>query len=319
MARLAVTVLVKDYDHLAPLACGDVVAEDLDIRLDRDTAGAIDRMTNDTSNLIGEISLTKHLARLAEGDRSIVGVPIFPTRVFRHRAFYVRRGSDLRSLTDLAGRRAGIDQWLATGSTWSRAAMREQGVAIDSLRWWVGTLDGSPSKRPLGELPSYVQPSPPGRGLRDMLVDGELDVLVGPEPAGLNEPDSPIVRLFPDYRRVEREYYLRMGFYPAHHIFGIRRPFFDREPWVARALYLALEESKQRWQASRRKLTDTTPWIQADIEEATALMGHDWSPNGVEPNRKLVQHVCDELHAQGFIEQPLDGATAFTEFEEVMR
>ncbi|MGH2461130.1 MAG: hypothetical protein ACRDIY_19910 [Chloroflexota bacterium] len=39
MPRLALTLVVKDYDFLAPLAGGDVVAEDLELTLDRDTAG----------------------------------------------------------------------------------------------------------------------------------------------------------------------------------------------------------------------------------------------------------------------------------------
>ena len=151
-----------------------------------------------------------------------------------------------------------------------------------------------------------------------MLLDGDLDALMSQAPKEFFEPNSPIVRLIPDYRRAEQEYFRRTGVYPVHHIVGIRRELFDREPWVARSLYLALDESKRRWHESRRKLTDTTPWAQADIEESTALIGHDWSPNGVEPNRKTIQTLCDELHAQGLLAQPIDGATVFGEFERAM-
>jgi 4,5-dihydroxyphthalate decarboxylase len=152
-----------------------------------------------------------------------------------------------------------------------------------------------------------------------MLLDGELDVLVGPEPEGLQRPDSPIVRLIPHYREVERDYFLRTGIYPAHHIIGIRRPLFEEAPYVARSLYLALEASKLKAHAERRRLADLSPWLQADIEDAMALMGEDWFPYGAEKNRAMTQVFCDELQAQGFVKDRIDESTVFTEFEAVMQ
>ena len=66
-------------------------------------------------------------------------------------------------------------------------------------------------------------------------------------------------------------------------------------------------------------MPDTTPWLLADIEEAKGLFGPDWRPNGVEPNRKVVQTLCDEVFAQGLVGRKLDGATVFAEFEAVAK
>ena len=320
MGRLAVTVVVKDYDHLAPLAAGDVVAEGIDLVLDRDTPNALDRTLNDPTVLVGELSFARHLARLARDDRGFVGIPIFPTRAFRQRCFFVRRDSGLRRLEDLAGQRIGTNEWPATGNTWSRALLREAGVAIDGIDWLVGSIDGGPSKRSQDHLPPHVREETTGRPLRDMLIAGELDALMCPiPPRGFYDADSSIVRLIPDYRRAEQEYCRRTGLYPTHHIVGIRRELFDREPWVARGLYRALDGSKMRWQESRRRLADTTPWLLTEIEESTALLGEDWQPSGVEPNRKMVQALCDELLAQGLIDRPLRESVVFSEFEGVMR
>jgi 4,5-dihydroxyphthalate decarboxylase len=150
-----------------------------------------------------------------------------------------------------------------------------------------------------------------------MLIDGELDALmIALPPQGFYEPDSPIVRVIPDYRVAERAYYERTGLYPAHHIVGIRREIFERHPWVAQSLFDAFERSKSIWQG-RRRLAETTPWLLAEIEAATALMGTlDWQPNGVEPNRAMTAALCDELYAQGLIDQPLDPETVFAEFEQ---
>jgi 4,5-dihydroxyphthalate decarboxylase len=320
MSTLTVTLVIKDYDHLAPLAAGDVVAEDLDLRLDRDTPGALDRTLDDPSVQVGELSFARHLARLSQDDHEFVGIPIFPTRAFRQRCFFVRRDSNLRDLKDLAGKRIGTNEWPATGNTWSRALLREQGVDIEGISWVVGSVDGGYSARSQGDLPPHVRENSSDRPLRDLLVAGELDALMCPTPPkGFYDADSPIVRLIPDYRRAEQEYCRRTGIYPAHHIVGIRRELFEREPWVARSIYLALDESKNRWQASRRRLADTSPWLLADLEDVTSMLGADFQPSGVEPNRKMVQALCDELDATGLLAKPLAEASVFADFEKVMK
>lgn len=318
MGKFALTLVVKDYDFLGPLSAGDIVAEDLDLTLDRDTAGALDRTLDDSSILAGEVSFARHIARLDANDHTFVGIPFMPTRGFRHRALYTLQGSGLRSIQDLVGKRVGTNEWPATGNTWSRAMIREAGVKIDSIKWTVGFIAGASAGRPQGELPPYVQEAPGDLSLTRMLLDGQLDALMSQAPKEFYDPGTPIVRIFPDFRKHEQAYYQRTGIYPAHHIVGVRKELADREPWVLVSLFNALEASKQRWFASRRKLADTTPWVLADIEEAMAIIGEDWSPSGVEPNKKMTQTLCDELYSQGLLNKPLDGSTMFSQFERVM-
>ena len=130
------------------------------------------------------------------------------------------------------------------------------------------------------------------------------------------EPGSNVVRLFADYRAVESEYYRRIGFYPGHHVIGVRRRVYDAHPWIVRSLYDALEQSRLLWQRRRRVWAECTPWYLAELEEVTALMGEDWQPNGLAANRRMVDTFCRELHAQGLIAHPTDGAAVFSEFEE---
>ena len=319
MAKLGLTLVIRDYDFLGPLARGEVVAEGIDLKLDLDTHGALTRALKDPSVRLGELSLGRYLHQLAErGETDFVGIPFFPARSFRYRCFFVRRGSGLRELKDLAGKRVGIDEWPATGNIWSRAALREQGVRIEEVRWEVGTIDGTPG-RPQGKLPPYAKPSPPGRTLLQMLLAGELDALMCPfPPRGFYEPGSPIVRLITDFRRAEQEYYRRTGIYPAHHIVGIRRDLYEGDPRVARSIYEALDRSKNAWLEVRRQVPEAPPWILADIEETIALMGQDWRPSGVGANRVMLQALCDEMFAQGLIARKLAGPGAFAEFERAM-
>jgi 4,5-dihydroxyphthalate decarboxylase len=315
MAGLPIRLVTNDFDFLAPLALGEVVAEGVDLRFER-TAEALDRTLADRSVDAGELSFARHIARLASDDNSFVGLPVFPHRAFRHRCFFVRRGSGLKALAELAGRRVGTNEWPATGNTWSRAALREQGVAIDSVRWWVGSVDGAPSNRPQGTLPPHVRPCPPGRTLLEMLLADELDALMCPKPPrGFYDEGGPVVRLIPDYRRAEQEYYRRTGLYPAHHIIGVRRELFERAPWVAVSLYRALDGSIKRWAAEPRPLAELTPWMLAELEEVGGLMGTRWHASGVEPNRRMIQALCDELHAQGLVERRLEASILFAELD----
>lgn len=318
MGNFPLTVFARDYDFLSPLATGDVVAKGFDLTLVRDTANALKRVMEEPGNVAGETSFSKHLIRLSKGDQSYVAIPFMVTRAFRERCFIVPRGSDIKKISDLSGKRIGTDDWRATGNTWSRAVMREQGVDMDSITWWVGSIDGGVGKGPAIDLPDHVSEAPLGRGLLAKLLDDELDALMIPmTPPELYQPNGPIVRLIPDFRAAEQETYRRTGINPIHHIIVIRADAFERNPQVAVQLYDALSESRRVWYESRRRLADTTPWLLAELEDSKRLFGADYLPDGAEPNRHVTQALINEQLALGLTSTALDPDEVFAQFEEV--
>lgn len=319
MRKLALTVVIKDYDYITPLLLGEEIADGIDLKLDRKSG--IARVTEYPDILAGETSFSKHLIRLSQGDRRFVGIPFFAYHGFRHRCFFVKRGSPLCTLKDLEGKRIGTNGWPDTGNTWSRGALREQDVRIENIRWWVAPIDDPNAPNHWqGDEPKNVQPAAPGRTLREMLIAGELDTLMCPlPPKGFYQGDSPIVRLIPDYRKAEQEYHRRTGVYPGHHILVVQRSLYEREPWVLRSLCDAFDKSKLRWNQTRAIWAEFSPWMLADIEDAMMFIGPDWHPSGVEPNRKMIQTLCDEEYAQGLAKQPIDINAVFAEFEMVMK
>src|SRR5438034_991993 len=78
--------------------------------------------------------------------------------------------------------------------------------------------------------------------LSDMLLDGELDAIMGPRPPR-GFPGPRVLRLFGDFKSVEQAYFRRTRVFPIMHTVVIRRELLDREPWVARSLYDAFCES----------------------------------------------------------------------------
>jgi 4,5-dihydroxyphthalate decarboxylase len=207
---------------------------------------------------------------------------------------------------------------------WTRAALREEGVQLNSVNWIIGPMDTS--GRDVGhgkadpDCPSYVQVSPPGRTLESMLIAGELDAMFSPAPPrSYHAAGSPVVRLFADYRRVEKDYYSRTGLYPAHHIVVLRREVFERDPCTARSLYSMLERAKLQWQERRRGLAETTPWIEAELEETIQIFGADWQPSGVDANSRLIRTLCEEEYAQGLLQRTLDPSEIFADFERIAK
>lgn len=199
--------------------------------------------------------------------------------------------------------------------------MRERAVDIASLTWVVGPPDDStPILRSANAVnyPPYVSAAPEGKTLVGMLLAGELDALMVPfPPQGFFAKDSAIVHLFRDYRTVEKEYFARVGYCPGIHVAALRRSVFERDPTIAPRLFAAFEESKRRWREDRRRLADTTPWVLMELEETAALLGEDWQPYGIEPNRAMLATFCGEQLAQGLVSEPLDPDTAFADYQAI--
>lgn len=311
------TIATRDYDFVAPLALGDVTADGVELRLLR-SFDALRRFADDPAVDGGEASFSQYLRRIASGDRSLVGLPIFIMREFRHRCFFVRRDSDMAGLSDLAGLRIGTDNWGASGNTWSRALLRAAGVALDGIRWFVGPVNPGDAPADTRSLPAGVAATPGGRPLGDLLLAGDLDALMCPwPPRGFDDPRSGIRRLYRDFRSAEREYYRRTKIYPGHHVVALRRAFFDRHPGAAMPIFRAFAQARERSEHNHRVLHETSPWVLADLEDQTALMGPDFRPYGYGENRAMVAAFCEEQFAQGLIAEPLNPDLLFADFESL--
>jgi 4,5-dihydroxyphthalate decarboxylase len=316
MAPLRLTLATRDYDYVQPLALRDVVPDGIDLTVIR-AFDALERFLGEPNIDAGEISFSQYLRRVAAGDHSLVALPAFVMREFRHRCLFVRRGSHLNDVTQLAGRWVGVDAWAATGNVWTRAILREAGVSLDSVRWIVGPVN--PDDRPVSRegLPSHVGVASPGRALGEMVATGDLDAMMAPwPPNGFDAPGSPLTRLYVDYRGAEREYYRRTRIFPGQHIVVVRRALIDRDPWIAQSLYDALVRARERSDGNHRMLHESSPWVLADLEEQRGLMGADFQPYGYRDreNCAMVAAFCSEQLAQGLISTPLDPDALFADF-----
>ena len=184
----------------------------------------------------------------------------------------------------------------------------EHGIDFAKCEWVEGDINtakphGNPTILPTAKKLS-ISANKSGKSLSKMLEDGEIQAIIGtgvPEALGRN-PD--IVRLYPDYRAAEMDYYKRTRIFPIMHTVVIRRDVHEKHPFVASALYHALDQSKNlAWKKMnyRGTLRYMLPWMTEELDQINAVFGGDPWPYGVEPNRPTLSALVRYLEEQGVI------------------
>lgn len=323
MPDLPLRLAAADYVRLLPLAAGFArpAGIALDLELGRDgswpaRAAILGRSLNDAALDGGEGSMAQHVRRVAAGDRSHVGLPIFVLRGFAHRDLYVRRDGPIRAPADLIGKRVGMYSWAASGSVWYRQAQVEFGVPVDAVRWVIGDIEGT-SLAPAGDLPPGIEAAPKGRPIAGMLAAGEVDAMWSPPRPRLYHPQNgPLARLFADFVPVERAWWARHRSWPAMHLMVVRRAVWQANPWIGRALVDAFDAAEAAFEAAQRGFPVATPWAEADLEATTTLMGEGYWRNGVAPNRAMMDLFCETAHTLGLTARRVTVDEYFAEYLE---
>src|SRR5262249_19779201 len=155
----------------------------------------------------------------------------------RRGTFMYARIDRFTSPADLVGKRVGMYDWVASGSIWYRHFLQFLGVPPESLQWWIGDIDATRAPTHLYTLPEGVHRPTEGRSLSEMLIVSELDAIYSPpRPQHYDPVNGPIIRLFPDIRAIERDYFRQTGCFPPRHLIILRRDVWEQNKWIARSL-----------------------------------------------------------------------------------
>lgn len=312
MTNSTIRIGARHWDHLIPLALGDVPATE-NIRVER--SEATPDLWHDDHLDASETSLSKYVRARAAGDSRVVALPVFLMRAFRHRCIIVRKDSHLTHPSQLRGGVIGLTGWPDSGNTWTRAILREEGVGVDDAVWRVGRLTAThPIEDRIGipSPPASVRAMPGERPLVDSLLDGTLDAVMTPfMPPGFHHTESKLRPLFEDTRTAERDYFGRHGYIPGIHVLGVRQSVLDARPELAQQLVDTFDIARRLSFARRQKLMDVTPWQNEEIAETIRFFGDDWLTYGWRHDAQMVAAFQDELRAQGLLDAPLDAEDLF--------
>lgn len=309
MSNIHLTMAMNDYDHTRDLASGLVRAKGIDLTyLQMEVEEIFYRFSNALEWDISELSFAKYCSIQSQDDPPFVGIPVFVSRVFRHSAFYLRKGGSVTRPEDLRGRRIGIPEWSQTATVYARGWLQHQaGVGLDEVEWVQAGVD-EPGRVEMAklDLPAGIRyRQDTDRSLSEMLLAGDLDAMISAHPPRAFEEGNPeMVRLFPEFREVEEAYFRDTGIYPIMHTVAIRRDVYEKYPWVPMNLLTAFEEAKRRSVERLKGVTASqipVPWGYDNVEKLHRQLfpDSDYWPYGIEPNRVTIEAFLQYCHEQG--------------------
>ena len=303
---LDLTLAINDSDQVRDLASGKVTVNGVNLRVtNHEVEEIFFRFTKFREWELSELSLGKYCSLRGAGDDSVVGLPVFPSRSFRHSGIYVRADGPVDAPSSLAGARIGFPEWTVTATVYQRALLQhEYDLDLTGIDWVQGGINepGRIETLPVG-LPDGVSVrAERERSLNQMLLDGDLDAVIVPHaPDAATDGSGRVVQLFSDVRRVEENYYRRTGIFPIMHLLVVRKDVFDRSPWIGPNLVTAFTQAKDN--SIARMLSGTAPhlpvpWGPTLAQEAAAIFGTDMWPYGVEANRTTLEAFTTYAHEQ---------------------
>lgn len=307
MSRVRLSIATTDYDHFRDFRTGVVSAEGIDpvwSLLGHHEVFA--RFTLNREWDVAELSFAKFAAQVTRPDSDIIGLPVICSRLFRFSSFYVNRNAGIRTVEDLKGKRVGSPEWAHSAAVYMRGWMHNDcGVKLADVHW-VQAGANAPGREEKVELslPKGVELTRVAdKSLSQMLASGEIDcAIIARPPTCFLEGHADVEFLYPDYLRMEEEYYERTGVWPIMHIIAMQKRILDDDPWIARNLFNAFAESKRR---SLERLLDPAvsryplAWLPTYARRISELFGGDPFPYGIDENRATWEQMLLYTHQQG--------------------
>ncbi len=315
MAKLQLTFACGLYDRMQALYTGEVQPDGIDlnfIAIDQPRP-IFDRMSAGQEFEVAEYSSSEFVQRFANKQCPFVAIPVFPSRAFRHGFIAVHKKAGITKPKDLEGKRVGVPLFTMTAAIYINGILQnEYGVDLRKIHWVQGAMNtggahGSPTVLPLLK-PFPIEQNHSNKSMSDLLEERVVDATLGtslPE-AILTNPD--IVRLFPDYVEIEKEFYQRTKIYPIMHLVAIRKDVYEKYPFIATSLYDAFVKSKKialEKMFNLRALRYMTPFLMRDIDEIHEVFNGDPWPYGIEPNRPTLEAFMKYLTDQSLIAAPV--------------
>jgi 4,5-dihydroxyphthalate decarboxylase len=307
MADIHLTLSCGDYDRTRSLIEGAVSTAGLDLKVIPLPSGERHRRFVTTFEFdVCELQIAQYFGLKSRG-APITALPVFPHRRFNHSCVMIRADSDITRPEDLRDRRVGIQAHFNPIALWMRGVLQhEYGVPPSSIQWVANGAEHVPEWSPPPWL--RLELAPAGRSVESLLESGELDGQILSDTAVDSlAMDRHVRRLWPNYRRIEADYYRRTGIFPIRHVVVVKNEILHREPEIAARLVRIFEDAKQRayryWADHRRSYL---AWFGAEQEEERALLGPDPWPYSIEENRIALQTLLDYAFEQGLTDRRLE-------------
>jgi 4,5-dihydroxyphthalate decarboxylase len=298
--KLKLSMLTGSYEIVRALKEGEVQPKGIELSFARfPGTGAIhDAVALRKAADVNEFNGGHYVVQKANGRNDITAIPVFLHRRFRHGFIYVN-AAKVKEPKDLIGKRIGSTSIGAAANYWMRGYLEEAGVPHRSVTWVIDHADDQIEQAP----PSLkYEVTPKGKKAYDMLLTGEIEGVISPSITRMiGEGDPRVRRLWPDYEKVEADYFRRTGFFPIMHVTTVPTKIVRKYPWVVESLVNAFEEAKQL--AYRRLLNPRIvplAWYRTYWEQEHRFFGgrDPWEFGWSDLNRRNYDTLIGYVHDQ---------------------
>jgi 4,5-dihydroxyphthalate decarboxylase len=296
---------------MQPLYTGEVKAKGIDLRFERIEAPReiFDRMASENAFDLCEMSCSEFISRVVAGDRKFVALPVFPSRSFRHSFIAINKESGIKTPLDLAGKRIGVPLYTMTAAVWIRGHLiHDFNVDLSKVTWVQGSINSPTSHGEPTVMPMYrtipITLNKTGYSLSDLLNNGQLDAIIGTTLPNSMKGNPNIVRLFPNFRDIEKQYFKRTSIFPVMHLIIIKRSTYEKYPFIGKSLFDAFNESKNIALTRMKNLAALRymlPWLADDLDEIESIFDGDPWPYGELENKTCIDTLIDYMLEQGII------------------
>jgi 4,5-dihydroxyphthalate decarboxylase len=212
-------------------------------------------------------------------DKPMVLLPNVVVARFQHAyALYNAKLGTLKP-ADLNNKRIGIRSFTTTTGAWLRGILaNDYGVDLDSIDW-VTFEDAH-----VAEFRDTTARAPAGREIVQMLLDGELDAVLG------EKVDRPGLRpLFPDVAAEEQAWFAKHGVLPINHMVVVSATLSKNHPEVVREVLRLLRESAALAPAVAPRFSDD------EMRRSLGLIIRYTAQQGLIPRAYAVDELFDDL------------------------
>lgn len=246
---------------------------------------------------VAELSLASYLMYRQQHD-DVIGLPVFPRRLFSTSNVWVRRSSQATSWIDLRGQVIGVPTFQMSLAVVARDEMMRAGVDWRSLTWASSHPENVAVRAPVRRLSSPT--------LFEALGSGEIDAVLTPEIPSGPEFRHVARRLFgAKAKHIEMEHLRGRGYVPIMHLIAMRSSVLERHPHLVPELVaLFCEAQDLAWQRYDDPGWSLGLWTRLALEAQDDAFGRGCWASGLEPNRTALEDFCAAASEQGLLERP---------------
>lgn len=320
MADSSVTLACRGYDGTNAIVHGALRPKGIDLQVKEvnDVVKMFSGMFKGEYD-IAEMSLAEMIYYLTRDRCDFIGIPVFPSRLFRHSFMLCNRMAGIRRPGDLTGKKIGGLRWVQTAFIWLRGMLvDEHNLSAKDMEWYVSALhhwhengpeekitprDGSVVKILTGEGSDEYEMS------CRALMDGKIDVLMTTENRKYDvlAADARVQPLFIQAREAEAAYYNKTGIIPIMHVLVMRRSITERYPEMPQELFELFCQAKKLGRDWIRSVPSLTmAWKNHYLQDEEKLFdGRDPWAYGLKANFTTLNKFLSYCDAQGISARPI--------------